>query len=120
MKTSKRFAVLAIVAILCISFMTMGCTTVTGWFCSNQATIQKIIDGANNTITTVESMFPGMIPPEYQVIIDVARNVVAQGEAYLAAGCPTDAQVSALQSQNAQVTSGLKSAGVAYQKAMRK
>jgi uncharacterized protein YceK len=112
----KKLMILIMVLAMALS----GCATVKGWFCSNEATINNIIAGANNTITTIESMFPGMIPVEYQAIIDVARAVVTQGETYLAAGCPTDAQVSTLQSQQTQVTSNLKAAGVATMKALKK
>ena len=79
-----------------------------------------MIAGANNTITTIETMFPGTIPEPYQSIVDVARALVVKGEAYLAAGCPTDAQVAALQGQQAQVASNLKAAGAKTLKALHK
>jgi hypothetical protein len=106
--------------VLILSLALSGCITLKSWFCNNEAVINKIIVGAQGTIATIQYMFPGMIPDEYQAIINTANSVITQGEAYLAAGCPTDSQVTSLESSHAQVNSELKMAGVKTLKALRK
>ena len=111
---SKVLALCLIVALaLC------GCQTVKSWFCSNEAVINNIITRGNNTITSIESMFPDVVPEPWKSALDAARALVAQGEKYLAAGCPTDAQVQTLESSQAQVTSSLKAAGAKTLKALK-
>jgi hypothetical protein len=106
--------------ILILALALSGCATMKNWFCNNEAVINKIIVGAQGTIATIQFMFPGAIPEEYKAIIATANSVITQGEAYLAAGCPTDSQVLLLESNQAQVNSELKIAGVKTLKALKK
>ena len=107
--------ILVVLAIVLIG----GCATLKSWYCSNEQVIQNIITRGNNTITSIESMFPDVVPEPWKSALDAARALVAQGEKYLAAGCPTDAQVQTLESSQAQVTSSLKAAGAKTLKALK-
>ena len=107
-------------SVLVLALMVSGCATVKTWFCSNETVINDIITKGNNTITTIETAFPGMVPIEFQAPLDLARALVAQGEAMLAKGCPTDADVTTLESIQAQATSSLRMAGTKTMKALRK
>ena len=110
--------ILILLAIVALALA--GCATVKSWFCSNETVINNMIAQGNNTITTIETAFPGLVPVEFQAPLDLARALVAKGEALLAKGCPTDAQVLDMESTQAQVSSSLKSAGTKTMKALRK
>lgn len=75
-----------------------GCATLKDFFCSNRVTIEQYVATAQATITSIQTSFPGVIPPEYMAAIAAANAVITLGNNYLATmTCPDAAAVAAVQ-----------------------
>ncbi len=100
-----------IVACLLVLGMLAGCATVKDFFCSNRTKIETAISTANNLINSITAVFGSAIPPEYQLVVAAAQQVITNGEAMLAAKwCPTDQETGNLLNQSEAMQVSLKAA----------
>ena len=68
--------------------------TVVDWFCANRATIEQQVANAQATINSINSIYGSQIPAAEQTLINDAQQVIAAGQAALAAAtCPTTASL---------------------------
>lgn len=77
---------------------------VKAWFCKNIATIVSQINAAITTENTINTEYPGVIPPEAQAVFNQAAAVIQTGEAELAAAwCPSGTAVANVQAATAKL-----------------